>query len=171
MAITKIGFLGHFYQPPTQPWEIILQIYRECYKKVFDSASRLDGFAFSMDLAKSLGERMPPECIAAMSELFKKRRLELVNTSAYHYLLPLVPTAVAERQLELNRDFYRSTFGPVTHPEGFFPPELATFHWLWNTVSDQRYDWCVADDELFNYTRPQFPEHEKVPQNWIPEID
>lgn len=142
-----IGFHLHAYQPPTQPQEVVDQIFRQSYQPVIRLAKNNPSVFFSLDITKSLGERLPQEFLDDLGELSRDQRIELVNTSAYHYLFPLVPDRIIARQLELNLKFYREKLGVFDPVPGIWLPELAyhpSFPRLFRSLG---YHWFLADDK------------------------
>ena len=87
----EIAFHLHAYQPPTQKQKIIDQVYRDSYEPIIALTEKRNEVKFSLDIARSLGERLPPEFLERIRKLYQAGKIELVNIPAYHYLLPLVP--------------------------------------------------------------------------------
>ncbi len=168
ILLIYIGLHLHAYQPPTQPQEVIDKIYRESYDPVIRFIEDNPSSFISLDLAKSLGERMPQEFLQRIRALHVNQRIELVNTAAYHYLLPLVPGNVVKRQLELNREFYQENFTGRDPVPGVFLPELAYSPKLPRLLFDRGYPWFLADDRAFSNQRRRLPLEDRSPQNWIP---
>lgn len=159
-----IGFHLHAYQPPTQPQRVIDEIYRQSYEPVIRLAETNKNVFFSLDIAKSLGERLPQEFLERIGELARNQGIELVNTPAYHYLLPLVPFGVIARQLELNLQFYREKLGVFDPIPGIWPPELAYHPAFPKIFRSLGYRWCVADDK----PRVLQMEHHVLPDYRVP---
>lgn len=167
-----LGFVLHAYQPPTQPQTMIDKIRRESYERVIKAVEDNKHIFLSLDIAKSLGERLPRELLERIQCLYRNRRIELINTAAYHFLLPLVPKHIAARQLLLNLEFYREDIiGGNLAPSGVWLPELAFTPWLAGVVKDLGFSWIIADDEPFIYTQSQHPPEKRAPQTWIPMIN
>ena len=125
-----------------------------------------------MDLAKSLGERLPKEFLLRIKNLHERGSIELVNTAAYHFLLPLVPAKVSARQLLLNAEFYYKNFAATSFlGGGVFPPELAFSPSLIKTIRESGASWTMADDEFFNRKNFNRDDPRRVPQNSIPVIN
>lgn len=162
----------HAYQPPTQRKEILNRIYGECYEPLIALAERQPGVYFSMDLAKSLGEHLPEEFLQRIKNLHAKGTIELVNTAAYHYLLPLVPKEIAARQLKLNTEFYYKNFETTSFIGcGVFPPELAFSPSSIPAIKECGALWTMADDEFFNRENFNSDDPRRVPQNYVPVIN
>jgi len=168
MPKTYIGILLHAYQPPTQSESMLNRIFRESYEPLISLLEKEPSSYFSMDLAQSLGERLPPEFLGRIRNLYEDRRIELLNTFAYHYLAPLTPPELIERQLCMNERFYRDNFIGHEPLPGIFPPELAFAPSLAPLFRKLGYSWCLADDEPFVNMRKEVLEAERVPYDWIP---
>lgn len=169
MGKTHIGFATHWYQPPTQRKEIIHQVIDECYSPIIKMLGRSRLF-LSVDMAQSLGEKLPKELIQKLSLKYRLNWVEFINTSAYHYFLPLMPRPVIMQQFRLNNSFYQNNFS-AKNTHGIFPPELGVSPALYRAARGLNYSWLIADDELFRLRHTHLPEYERVPQNRVPVID
>ena len=163
-----IGFLQHVYQPPTQKEEITRQIFEESYEPLLKTLEEKKNIFLSLDIAKSLAEKLPKNFLQRIQILHSMGIIELVNTAAYHYLLPLIPQEVITRQLNLNLEFYRQNFADENSIKGVFPPELAVNPVVIRQIKGLDYSWTLADDEPFVAQRLDLPEEEKAPQDWVP---
>ena len=163
-----VGLHFHGYQPPTQPDETIETIFKESYDPVISLLGKTNEVFLSLDIAKSLGERLPHWFILKIAQLVYDGKIELVNTAAYHYLLPLVPSRIALRQLNLNLEFY-DKFLP-DYKNGVFLPEMAFSPELIPIVKASGSSWLIADDDAFAKTNCDKSPERCVPQNWIPTI-
>jgi len=161
-----INFELHAYQPPTQLSKVLAEIYDTSYKPVIKLIENHKNISISLDITKSLFEKLPEEFAKRIKSLFFKKQIELINTSAYHYLLPLMPERVTKRQLALNKESLWTYFGAI--PTGLFPPELAFFPPLASIAKETGHDWLMADDELFVQRKIHLPEEKRTPQSWIP---
>lgn len=166
-----IGLLLHAHQPPTQPPEIVETILRESYEPVIELLEENQAVYFSMDMTRSLAERLPKKFLERIEKLYFDQRIELVNTAAYHYLLPLVPAHIVRRQLLLNEEFYRTHFTGNDRLPGVFLPECAFSSALPKVIRDSGYRWLLADDEALTWAHSKFPERDRIPQNRILEWD
>ncbi|MCK9352124.1 MAG: hypothetical protein WCT49_02740 [Candidatus Paceibacterota bacterium] len=164
----QIALMLHAYQPPTQTETMLNKIYVESYGPLISLLEREPNVFFSIDIAKSLGERLPANFLKRIATLYENKRLELVNTFAYHYLGPLTPKDFIKRQLTQNEEFYREHFIGRDALPGIFPPELAYSGEMADAFSELHYRWCLADDEPFVRMRHALPEIERAPFDWIP---
>lgn len=165
-----INFVFHLnaYQPPTQPRDVVERIYKESYDPVLRFIEEYRHVFISLDIAKSLGERMPTEFLQRINSLYLAKRIALVNTAAYHYLLPLCPDEIVTRQVSLNLQFYRDHFVGTDDITGVFLPELAFSPRIITPLKIAGCKWMLADDYSFASQRLHQPTEFRVPQNWIP---
>lgn len=158
----------HAYQPPTQPNEIIRRIFNQSYLPIIEAMEQNPEIVISLDIAKSLGERLYPSFLSRINARINAGQIELVNTAAYHYLLPLEPYRIALEQLKINQEFYRKHF-PNARIHGAFPPELAISPATTFALSASGGKWTLMDDFASVIARKHLPEDERVPHAWIPE--
>ncbi|MCK5786515.1 MAG: hypothetical protein KAH54_08145 [Candidatus Sabulitectum sp.] len=158
-----VGFLLHFYQPPSQDPEIVKRIDRECYRPLFQLL--LDtGTEVTVNMNYSLTEQLgeyAPETLAIVSQL---STCNFTASGAYHPILPLIPAGEVERQIVLNRRGNSELIGKVFAPEGVFPPEMALDMDTVKLLGSMGYKWTVTDDVPWVYHNPV------VPYNWIPSV-
>lgn len=163
-----LGILLHAYQPWTQREDIRQKIFYESYWPIVALANSYPTFAFSTDIARSLGERLPNWFLEYIQNTYQRKKIELLNTSAYHYLLPLHDINTIRQQLLINEEFYRENFiandplPGVFLPELAFSPKIAEYSPLYN------FSWCLADELSYTYKRAHLTEYERMPINWIP---
>lgn len=169
MPETEIVLHLHIYQPITQPGAIVRKIFQQSYLPLIEAAEQNPEIKFSLDIAKSLGERLDPRYLSRINRLVRAGRIELVNTAANHYLLPLEPYYMQIEQLRLNGQFYKKHF-PDANVSGVFPPECAVSPDVTFAVSASSAGWIFADDQPASAARTDMPHHWRVPHNWIPEM-
>ncbi|MCK5131168.1 MAG: hypothetical protein KAR40_03335 [Candidatus Sabulitectum sp.] len=159
-----VGFLLHFYQPPSQDPEIVKRIDRECYRPLFKLLLET-GVEVTVNMNYSLTEqlaRYAPETLEIVSELSS---CIFTSSGAYHPILPLIPGKEAERQIELNDRGNRKLIGEVYNPEGVFPPEMALDMDTARLFGSMGFKWTITDDVPWVYS------HSEVPACWIPAVD
>lgn len=162
-----IAFHMHAYQPRTQPQEIVDQIFRESYEPIIALTENSRKVSFSLDMTRSVGERLPPEFFERVIPLIKTGKIELINTPAEHYILPLVPPEVVTRQLQLNQQFYHDYFLTIGQSRGIFLPELAYSPQLPALFNSGEYRWCIADDGSPTYAWHHIPAPYRIPNTLI----
>ncbi len=156
MRRIHIGFVLHEYQPPTQDPGVLKRIYEEAYDPILTLAEKNKHIFFSLDIAQSLLERALPESgqppllprkfPERIRNLYRNQRIELINTAAYHFLLPLVPEKIAKRQISMNLDFYKKHLTGNDFIPGMFLPELAYAPSIAKIVAESGHRWVIADD-------------------------
>lgn len=158
----------HAYQPPTQPKKIVQKIFNQSYLPLIEAIEQNPEIVISLDIAKSLGDRLRPSFLSRINTRINAGQIEPVNTAAYHYLLPLESYSVALEQLRINREFYRKYF-PEARISGVFPPELAISPATTFALSASEGEWTLMDDFASVIARKHLPEDERAPHAWIPE--
>ncbi|MFA6338774.1 MAG: hypothetical protein WCW87_01825 [Candidatus Paceibacterota bacterium] len=181
----KIVVLLHVYQPPTQVSYKTEEIYYQSYLPHLEMLESRPEFLVSIDIPLSLVDQiktLPKGFTQRLNRLHRlNRQVEFVNTSAYHYLFPLLfpyeraglgvsYERMIEKQLELNKKCYQEFF-EAENVTGVFPPEMAFDSRLVPIFQRLGYKWCLACDDPFKKSRLDFPEHERVPQNWVPSMN
>ncbi len=156
-----IGFLLHFYQPPTQDPEIVKRIDRECYRPLFQLLLET-GVEVTVNMNYSLTEQLAlyaPETLKLASKL---TCCSFTSSAAYHPILPLIPRSESVRQIQLNDEGNSELIGEVYRPKGLFPPEMALDEETIQLVGSMGYKWLITDDV------PWVHSHSDVPSDWIP---
>ncbi len=156
-----VGFLLHFYQPPTQDPEIVKRIDRECYRPLFQLLLET-GVEATVNMNFSLTEQLAlyaPETLKIVSKL---SHCNFTSSAAYHPILPLIPEGESVRQIKLNDIGNRKLIGEAYRPRGLFPPEMALDEKTVQLVGSMGYKWLITDDV------PWVHSHLDVPSSWIP---
>ena len=159
-----VGFLLHFYQPPTQDPGIVKRIDRECYRPLFQLLLDSDVEA-TVNMNYSLTEQLAkyaPETLEIVSQLSS---CTFTSSGAYHPILPLIPREEAKRQIELNDRGNRELIGKVYNPAGLFPPEMAIDMDTARLAGSMGFKWTITDDVPWVYSNSE------VPAGWIPAVD
>ncbi len=164
---TFIVFAVHAHQPYFQFPEVRETIYQESYLPFLRVLEKYPHARVSLSLTKSAGEWLPREFFEKIRALTQGKKIELLVTSAYHYILPLMPPEVIENQLRASQAFCERRV-QVTPARGVFLPELAFTPETAQAIGDLGFLWTIADDALFGYCRRNLPPHLRVPNNWIP---
>lgn len=158
----------HLYQPPNQWEEILEKITRESYLPLIEIILARDThnkLIFTADIARSAIEGLEKinigqEFLKKFKEALEIKKIFLVNTAAYHPILPLIPEEEVIRQVKLNETKLFQMFHQK--PRGVFPPEMALDSKTIQTLGKMGYLWTIANDIPFScvYGLPPF--------NWIP---
>ncbi|RKZ02737.1 hypothetical protein DRQ21_07780 [Candidatus Fermentibacteria bacterium] len=159
-----IGFVLHFYQPPTQSPEIVRRIDRECYRPLFQLLLET-GVEFTVNMNYSLTEQLAMYCPETLKTASKLSNCTFTTSGAYHPILPLIPANEARRQVDLNTAGNTDLIGKAFHPEGVFPPEMAVNMDTIKLLGSMGYRWTITDDVPWVYSG------QEVPSSWIPSVD
>ncbi len=159
-----IGFLLHFYQPPSQDPEIVKRIDSECYRPLFQLLTEIN-VEVTVNINYSLTEQLAKYAPETLKIASKLSGCTFTASGAYHPILPLIPPEEAERQIELNRRGNRELIGKVYTPEGVFPPEMALNMDTVKLLASMGFKWTITDDVPWVYS------HSEVPACWIPSVD
>lgn len=158
----------HAYQPPTQTKEIVEEIVEQSYgplaelllKSPAGTVACADIPLSLIELLKKFGQK---ETITLIGECVKKGKIQLVNTAAYHPILPLVPDEYAERQLKLNLGAYADYFGvDPGSVKGIFPPEMAFSERILGPIKKSGAIWTITDDKPFCSRHGTPPPHNEI---------
>ena len=192
MENLKIGFLLHFYQPWWQFPRVLTEIVNQCYRPVLWLADNMPGFCFSANINFSLLELLDHEytlfestdgytkpvdglalncsghgfrgVIGQLRRLVSDRKIELLGSTAYHPIMPLIPKKMRIEQMEMDTQVKRSFWNINKNCDGIFLPEMA---WSQNILPDLKhcgYKWTIIDDGPFK------AQYGKVPFNRIPSV-
>ncbi len=169
MENLKIGFLLHFYQPWWQFPRVLTEIVKKCYRPVLWLADNLPGFCFSANVNLSLLELLDREytrgVIGQLRRLVSDRKIELLGSTAYHPIMPLIPGKMRIEQMKMDAQVKKSLWDIKKNCNGIFLPEMA---WSRNILPDLKhcgYKWTVIDDEQFRIQCGY------VPFGHIPSVD
>lgn len=158
----------HAYQPPTQTREIVREITAQSYRPLAELLLRSPkGTVICADIPLSLIELLEKfkedKTVSLIRKCAEEGKIKLVNTAAYHPILPLVSEEYAERQLKLNMDAYARYFGvDAGSVNGVFPPEMAFSERILKPLKRSGAIWTITDDKPFccHYGSP--PPHNEI---------
>lgn len=155
----------HLYQPPNQDKGLLEKITRESYLSLIEGILSHDKALFAVDIARSVIELLEKsntgqEFLKKFNEALELGKISLVNTAAYHPILPLIPEEEIARQVKLNEEKLLQMFHQK--PAGVFPPEMALNAEIIEVLDKAGYLWTITDDVPFSCC------HGAVPFNWIP---
>jgi len=98
-----------------------------------------------------------------IAELVSKEQIDLIGSSCYHAILPLIPGEEILRQIELNEDMHRKVLGDKFQPKGFWLPEMAYDYRVIESLTTRNYEWTI----LSSIASPD----KDLPDNFIPYIN
>jgi alpha-amylase/alpha-mannosidase (GH57 family) len=139
--------LLHFYQPPTQVPSVLKKICDESYRpllKVFEeypnAQATINFNGVLTDMLIDCGHR---DVIEGLRKLAESGQLEFTGTGKYHPILPLIPREEVKRQIDLNTQTNRRSFGNAYTPQGFFPPEMCYSQNILEPIIKSGYRWII----------------------------
>ena len=140
--------LLHFYQPPTQSYDVLARICKESYRplvKVFkhnpSSKVTINMCGVLTDMLSNHGYQ---DVLTGLKELGQNSQVEFVGSAKFHAILPLIPEKEVKRQIELNRKTNLFFFGDVYRPKGFFLPEMCYSDEVASIVREMGYEWVIV---------------------------
>ncbi|MFW9988889.1 MAG: hypothetical protein ACFFC3_09560 [Candidatus Odinarchaeota archaeon] len=144
--ITYWAPLLHAYQPPTQDFNILKDIDKECYKPVFSLLEKYDDIQFTININGVLIELFYEFGLSDTMELIKnlvsEKKIEIVGTAKFHPILPLTPQKEVYHQIQMNEELNRKEFSHW-EKKGFFPPELAISRSIVKEIRQLGYKWVI----------------------------
>jgi len=151
----------HIYQPPTQTRQILERVVKESYRKILAGLLTHPQAKLTLNINAGLTEMLAEngfsDIIEQIRTLLERGQIELTASAKYHPLLPKLPEAEIQRQIEINEKTNRQFFGPAYHPKGFFPPEMAYSPLVGQIVRKLGFEWIILDEvalpEPINYTQ------------------
>ena len=139
--------LLHFYQPPTQVPSVLRKICDESYRpliEVFEEYPNARAtINFNGVLADMLIDCGHRDVIDGLRSLAENGQLEFTGTGKYHPILPLIPQEEVKRQIDLNTQTNRRSFGKAYTPQGFFPPEMCYSQDILEPIVKSGYRWII----------------------------
>ena len=139
--------LLHFYQPPTQVPSVLKKICDESYRpllKVFEEYPNARVTVnFNGVLTDMLIDCGHKDVIDGLRSLGENGQLEFTGTGKYHPILPLIPKEEVKRQIDLNTQTNRRSFGKAYAPQGFFPPEMCYSQDILQPIIKSGYRWII----------------------------
>ncbi|NHJ38399.1 MAG: hypothetical protein FK731_00095 [Asgard group archaeon] len=163
-----IGFVMHIYQPPTQKSAVLKQIIEECYSPLFNLLLKYPEAKMTFNINGSLLELLDfhqeIEILSKIKELVSKEQIDLLGSSCYHAILPIIPEEEIIRQIELNEKFHNKLLKEnILNSGGFWLPEMAYDYRVIDPLKSKNYSWTVLSSVAV-------PDKE-LPNNYIPTIN
>ncbi len=156
-----VGFLLHFYQPPTQSPEVVRRISGECYDPVF-RLLRDTSASVTVNINFSLSEQLSVLCPETLDTMGSASGCEFTQSGAFHPIFPLISNRETKRQLDLNGEGNRSLLPRFGSPAGVFPPEMALNGDTAELLAGLGYRWTITDDV------PWVACGLEAPATWVP---
>ena len=163
-----VGFLLHIYQPPTQKPAMLKKIIKESYKPLFDSLIENKYAKMTFNINGSLLELFElfqeNKLLDIIKALVNNEQIDLVGSSCYHAILPLIPEEEIIRQIELNEKLHKKVIGEnAIKSGGFWLPEMAYDYRVIEPLKKKNYSWSVVS----SVATPT----KELPDNYIPTIN
>ncbi len=162
-----VSFVFHIYQPPTQKPKILKQIIKESYQPLLTLLQNNPEAQLTFNINGSLTELFmlyeEETILTLLTDLVTKKQIDLIGSSCYHAILPLIPGEEILRQIELNEDMHRKVLGDKFQPKGFWLPEMAYDYRVIESLTARNYEWTI----LSSIASPD----KELPDNFIPYIN
>ncbi|MBN1328772.1 MAG: hypothetical protein JXA54_04800 [Candidatus Heimdallarchaeota archaeon] len=163
-----IGFVLHIYQPPTQKPTILKKIISESYQPLIDLLNRESYAKMTFNINGSLLELLDfyqeDKLMQNINSLVKNKQIDLLGSSCYHAILPLIPEDEINRQIQLNEQQITAHFGDkALTSRGFWLPEMAYDFRIIEPLEKMNYTWTI----ISSVATPT----EELPDNYIPMIN
>jgi predicted glycosyl hydrolase (DUF1957 family) len=94
-------------------------------------------------LTEMLYEHGAKDILSCITNLARQKKLEFVDSAAFHAILPLIPKEEARRQIELNHKINSYFFKDAYKVRGFFPPEMCFSNEVANLICSLGYEWVI----------------------------
>lgn len=160
-----VAFVLHIYQPPTQKPAILKQIIKESYLPLFEVIAKNPETKITFNINGSLIELLDlyeeNKILDTIKSLVIKEQIDLIGSSCYHAILPLIPQEEITRQIKLNEEIYNKVFGEnIFKPKGFWLPEMAYEYGVIEPIMAENFEWTV----ISSVATPE----EELPDDFIP---
>ncbi len=139
--------LLHFYQPPTQTYEILERVCNESYRPLVKLLLEEPSARLTVNINAVLTEMLERsgmgDVVSGLRVLAEAGTIEFTGSAKYHPILPLIPRKEMVRQIELNYETNRRYFGEIYQPRGFFSPEMCYSREIVNPVRETGHRWLI----------------------------
>jgi len=139
--------LLHFYQPPTQVPSMLKKICSESYRPLLQVFEEYPNARVTINFNGVLTDMLidcgHKDVIEGLGSLAENGQLEFTGTGKYHPILPLIPKEEVKRQIDLNTQTNRRSFGKAYTPQGFFPPEMCYSQDILQPIIKSGYRWII----------------------------
>jgi len=151
----KIALLLHFYQPWWQYQSVLERIVNECYRPILNILKNVNGFCFSVNANYALFELLEKagfdDVICGFKTAAKLGKIELLGSTAYHPIMPLIPDFLQRASLEKDALLKQKYFGIEKNCNGVYLPEMAFSQKAISLLKSMGYNWTIIDDEQFDF--------------------
>ncbi len=163
-----VALLLHIYQPPIQTPAILKQITRESYHPLINLHIQNESAKITLNINGSLLELMEfyqdEKFLTGLKKLVERKQFDLLGSSCYHAILPLIPKEEILRQIELNEEIHRKVIGEkLIQIQGFWLPEMAYEYRVIAPLVEKGYSWTILSSVACS--------NGELPDNYIPEVE
>ncbi len=150
----NLAFVLELYQPPTQTFEILNQITKECYVPLAKLLVSEPRPRFTLSITSSLVNLLEYNTMADMVmpplvSALQTGNVELAHSGAYHSVFPLLSEQEVRRQIALDIDSKQKTFASTT-TRGILSPELCYHDRLIPIFKEMGFTWTIINDKLMD---------------------
>jgi len=143
----------HFYQPPLASDETIHEVVRSSYKPWVSFLDKNKNTKITMNMTACLTNRLVElgygEILSKITELFEEGQIEMVESAAFHSILPLLPEKEIKKQIDINNQINKKYFGKKYKPQGFYLPEMAYNEKVAKIIKEVGYKYIILDEILY----------------------
>ncbi|MHA1462758.1 MAG: hypothetical protein ACTSQ0_06805, partial [Candidatus Heimdallarchaeota archaeon] len=163
-----VALILHIYQPPIQTPTILKQITKESYHPLIDLHLQKESAKITLNINGSLLELMEfyqdEKFLTGLKKLVERKQFDLLGSSCYHAILPLIPKEEILRQIDLNVEVHRKIIGDELYqPQGFWLPEMAYEYRVIAPLVEKNYSWTILSSVACS--------NGELPDNYIPEVE
>lgn len=138
----------HFYQPPTQYYNILDKIARESYRPLLKVLNGFPESKITINICGVLTEMLSQhgytDILSQLIGLGKRGQIEFVGSSKFHAILPLIPEEEIKRQIDLHKKTNTYFLKDSYNPRGFFLPEMCYSDKAADIISRMGYEWIIV---------------------------
>ncbi len=146
----------HCYQPPTIEPDVLATVVRESYDPFFHFLYNNPHIKQTLNINSCLTHLLDKHGHSNILDLIKllveRGQVELMDSAAFHPLLPLINEDEVRRQIKVNQNMNHERLGVRVQPAGFFLPECAYSESVARIVKEMGYTWIVLDELSYNGT-------------------
>jgi len=140
----------HLYQPPTIEKETLKVVVAESYRPLVEILKNNPDFKISLNINSCLSyllyEFGYEQLLADLSDLINSGQVELLDTAAYHPILPLLTERETAKQIKINWEMNQGLLKLKSRPRGFWLPECAYSKKVAEVIKAAGYQWIVLDE-------------------------
>lgn len=144
----------HLYQPPTCDKATLDVVVNECYRPLSEKLLATPTWRLTANISASLDHLLHEfghkDILQNFKTLIERGQIELIDTAAFHPILPLVPEQEVRKQISINQEMHAQYLGITTAANGFWLPECAYSSDVAKIIKDMGYTWIVLDEISYN---------------------